>query len=80
MVGTMGGRTAVASNDQIVEGIATANEGVIRAIYSMAQEIVRSIDEKEASVQIGDDVIGRSNARYTINRGPRMGRVYADAY
>jgi hypothetical protein len=80
MVGTIGGRTAVANNDQIVEGISTANEGVIRAIYTMTQAIVRSIDEKETSVQIGDDVIGRSNTRYESNRGPRLGRVYADAY
>lgn len=80
MVGTIGGRTAVANNDQIVEGIATANEGVISAIYSMAQTIVQSIDEKDTTVQIGDDTIGRANTRYENNRGVKFGKVYSDAY
>lgn len=45
MVGTLGGRTAVANNNDIVAGIATANQGVIAAIYSMAAQIVRAVEE-----------------------------------
>lgn len=44
MVGSIGRRTAVANNDQIVEGIATAtregNEDLINALYAVAQQII----------------------------------------
>lgn len=47
MVGRFGGRTAVANNDQIVEGIAAgvseANGDVVNAIYAMAGQIVNAI-------------------------------------
>lgn len=64
MVGAMGRRTAVANNDQIVEGISAgvsvANDGVIAAIYAL----MNIIEDKDLSVSIGDDVIGRSYDRY----------------
>ena len=44
MVGSIGSRTAVANNDQIVDGITygvrTANEDVVTAIYAVAQQII----------------------------------------
>ena len=44
LVGSIGNRTAVANNDQIVEGIATAtregNEDLINALYAVAQQII----------------------------------------
>lgn len=47
-VGRFGSRTAVANNDQIVEGVASgvadANVGVINAIYSMANQIVAALN------------------------------------
>ena len=53
LVGTIGGRTAVANNDQIIEGISygveSANEGVINAVYAMAQQIVRAIEDKDTN-------------------------------
>ena len=58
MVGAMGRRTAVASNDQIVEGISAgvsvANDGVIAAIYAL----LNVVEEKDMSVVIGDNEIG----------------------
>lgn len=48
MVGRIGRQTAVANNDQIVEGIAvgvgTANEGLISAVYAAAQQIIRAVE------------------------------------
>ena len=72
MVGGMGRRTVVANNDQIVEGISAgvsiANDGVIAAIYAL----MNIIEDKEWSISIGDDVIGRSCDRYSRNRGIRV--------
>lgn len=81
MVGAMGRRTAVANNDQIVEGISAgvsvANDGVIAAIYAL----MNIIEDKDLSVSIGDDVIGRSYDRYSRNRGVRVNsEAFSNAY
>lgn len=81
MVGSMGGHTAVANNDQIVEGIASgvtvANDGVIAAIYAL----INAVEDKEMSVSIGDDVIGRSYDRYERGRGVRVNRgAFSNSY
>lgn len=51
MVGSIGNRTAVANNDQIVDGIAygvrNANADVVTAIYSVAQQLIRTIEEQD---------------------------------
>jgi len=81
MVGAMGRRTVVANNEQIVEGISAgvtvANDGVIAAIYAL----MNLIEDKDLSVSIGDDVIGRSYDRYSRNRGVRVNSgVFSNAY
>lgn len=81
MVGAMGRRTVVANNEQIVEGISAgvtvANDGVIAAIYAL----MNLIDDKDLSVSIGDDVIGRSYDRYSRNRGVRVNSgAFSNAY
>lgn len=81
MVGTMGRRTAVANNDQIVEGISTgvsiANDGVIAAIYAL----LNVVEEKDMSVVIGDNEIGHSYDRYKEKRGRQVSTgVFANAY
>ena len=81
MVGAMGRRTAVANNDQIVEGISAgvsvANDGVIAAIYAL----MNIIEDKDLSVSIGDDAIGRSYDRYNRSRGVRVNSgAFANAY
>ena len=81
MVGAMGRRTVVANNEQIVEGISAgvtvANDGVISAIYAL----MNIIEDKDLSVSIGDDVIGRSYDRYSRNRGVRVNSgAFSNAY
>jgi hypothetical protein len=81
MVGAMGRRTAVANNDQIVEGISTgvsvANDGVIAAIYAL----LNVVEEKDFSVNIGDNQIGESYDRYNRTRGVRVNTgAFSNAY
>ena len=66
LVGRIGNRAAVANNDQIVEGIASANDGVINAIYAMAQRIVTAIEEN------GGDIYVEADGTATQNRRNRM--------
>lgn len=81
MVGTMGRRTAVANNDQIVEGISAgvsiANDGVIAAIYAL----LNVVEEKDMSIVIGDNEIGHSYDRYKEKRGRQVSTgVFSNAY
>ena len=81
MVGAMGRRTAVANNDQIVEGISAgvsvANDGVIAAIYAL----LNVVEEKDFSVNIGDNQIGESYDRYDRARGVRVNTgAFSNAY
>jgi hypothetical protein len=81
MVGAIGRRTAVANNDQIVEGISAgvsvANDGVIAAIYAL----LNVVEEKDMSVVIGDNEIGHSYDRYKEKRGRQVSTgVFANAY
>ena len=52
LVGTIGGHNAVANNDQIVDGIAQGNEGVVNAVYAMANLIVNAIENKDMDVSL----------------------------
>ena len=69
LVGTMGGKTAVANNDQIVagisEGVSGANEGVINAIYSMASMVVKAVEEKDSNFYLGGRQLARALAPYS---------------
>ena len=81
MVGAMGRRTAVANNDQFVEGISAgvsvANDGVIAAIYAL----LNVVEEKDFSVNIGDNQIGESYDRYNRARGVRVTTgAFSNAY
>lgn len=81
MVGAMRRRTAVANNDQIVEGISAgvsvANDGVIAAIYAL----LNVVEEKDFSVNIGDNQIGESYDRYNRTRGVRVNTgAFSNAY
>lgn len=81
MVGSIGRRTAVANNDQIVTGItngvASANGAVVAALY----QVIAAIEDKDTSVNIGDEAIGKANARYNKSRGNYQNEgVFANAY
>lgn len=71
LVGQIGNRTAVANNDQIVSGIATANEGVINAIIAATQQIISSIENNGGDVYMDGDKVGERVTAYQ-NRQNRM--------
>lgn len=56
LVGQIGSRTAVANNGQIVQsvsaGVSAANDGVISALYAIASQIIRAIDEKDNNLYL----------------------------
>lgn len=81
MVGSIGGHTAVANNDQIVEGITNgvsiANSEVVSAINTL----IAVVGNKNLNVSIGDDSIGRAYDRYNTKRGARVNSgAFANAY
>lgn len=52
LVGTIGNKTAVANNDQIVAGIAEANEEVVNAVFAIGSMIVKAINDKDTDLTI----------------------------
>lgn len=77
MVGSIGRRTAVANNDQIVEGITygvrEANDDVVTAIYAVAQQVISEMrNQSSGNGSGGGDDFDR--AVYEANR--RNARVY----
>ena len=64
MVGQIGGHTAVANNGQIVEGIASANDGVINAVMAIGQMIVKAIDDKDSNIQLDGKIVSRALYKY----------------
>ena len=76
MVGSIGGRTAVANNDQIVEGIASgvraANDDMITVMYQMAQSIVAAIQEQGGDIYLDAHKVG---TRVTTEQN-RQNRIY----
>ena len=49
-IGRLGNRTAVANNDQIVDGIASANEGVVNTLYAVAEQIITAIESNSGDI------------------------------
>ena len=77
MVGSIGGKTAVANNDQIVDGITygvrEANDDVVTAIYAVAQQIIAEMrNQGNGNGSCGGYDFDR--AVYEANR--RNARVY----
>ena len=74
MVGSIGSRTAVANNDQIVDGITygvrTANEDVVTAIYAVAQQIISEMRSSDGGSS------GFSIDRYIDNYNKTKQRAY----
>ena len=57
--------------------MSVANDGVIAAIYAL----LNVVEEKDFSVNIGDNQIGESYDRYVLNRGMRVNSgPFANAY
>lgn len=77
MVGSIGRRTAVANNDQIVDGITygvrEANDDVVTAIYAVAQQIIAEM-RNQGNGNGGGGGYDFDRAVYEANR--RNARVY----
>lgn len=75
MVGTIGQRTAVANNDQIVSGIQSgvenANVSVVAALYQLIS-VAERIAEKDTTVEIDGEAVTKSAASYAP-RGYNLG-------
>lgn len=76
MVGSIGRRTAVANNDQIVEGITygvrEANDDVVTAIYAVAQQIISEMRNQDSGGSGG----GHDFDRAVHDAQRRNARVY----
>lgn len=76
LVGNIGGRTAVANNDQIVNGISDgvrdANMDVVNALYAVAQQIITTVREKDTNTYID----GRKLTETVTSQQNRMNRMY----
>ena len=77
-VGSFGGHTAVANNDQIVtavaNGVSMANDRMVSAIENQTNALETAIDRKNLDVQIGDRQIAEAN-----NRGQKgLGNKFVD--
>ena len=84
LVGTINGNTAVANNDQIIDGIeGGVARGLIPLVSYVAQilEATQEVASKDMTVNIGDGDIGRSYDRYNSRRGARVNSgAFANAY
>lgn len=74
-VGRIGSKTAVANNDQIVNGIANgvsvANDGVISALYNVSRQLVFAIESNGGDVYLNAQKVGEQTTR-AQNRANRM--------
>lgn len=52
LVGRIGGRTAVANNDQIVASLAMANEEVVNAVMAIGAMIVKAVNDKDTATYL----------------------------
>lgn len=60
LVGQIGNRTAVANNDQIISGIASANQGVINAVMAIGAMITKAVNDKDSNVYLDGKPMMRS--------------------
>lgn len=73
LVGTINGHTAVANNNQIVEGIASANEGVISAVYSMGNLLLKAVEAIDPDIQLDGQSLADKMYHYNQQAATRYG-------
>lgn len=73
LVGRIGNRTAVANNDQIVSGIANANEGVVNAVYAIGSMIVKAVNDKDNNFYVSGKQLARTLAPYSASAAKTAG-------
>ena len=68
MVGSIGKKTAVANNDQIVEGISSgvseANLDLINAVMAMGNMIVKAVEDKDMNAYMDGRLVSRQLYAY----------------
>lgn len=64
LVGQIGRRAAVANNDQIIDGIASANTGVINAVMAIGAMITKAVNDKETAVMLDGRKVSRGLYQY----------------
>lgn len=64
LIGQIGNRTAVANNDQIVDGIASANTGVINAVMAIGAMITKAVNDKDTTVSLDGRQVSRGLYKY----------------
>ena len=64
LVGQIGNRAAVANNDQIVDGIASANTGVINAVMAIGAMITKAVNDKDTTVSLDGRQVSRRLYKY----------------
>lgn len=75
------GKTAVANNGQIVDGISDGVSRANEAVVATLLDLISAVEQKDTGVYIGDREIGRSYDRYTTSRGYRVNSgAFANAY
>ena len=73
LVGTINGHTAVANNNQIVEGIASANEGVVNAVYSMGNLLLKAVESIDPDVTLDGQSLADAMYHYNKQAANRYG-------
>lgn len=64
LVGQIGNRTAVANNDQIIDGIASANQGVINAVMAIGAMITKAVNDKDTATYLDGRQVSKSLYKY----------------
>ena len=67
------GHTAVANNNQIVEGIASANEGVISAVYSMGNLLLKAVEAIDPDITLDGQSMADAMYHYNKQAASRYG-------
>ena len=73
IVANMGSRTGVMNVNQMEAALANSNEGVISALYSVANEVVRAVNNKNFDVYMDASKVGQSVTTYQNNQTRRTG-------
>lgn len=83
MVGRIGGKSAVANNDQIVAGISAgvrnANDEVVSAVFAVAQQIITAINENGGDVYLDGTKVGQKTTEVQNRRNRMYGKALSNA-
>lgn len=78
MVGSIGRKTAVANNDQIVDGIrggvSDANGELITVLYAVANQVIQAIADKDSDVYLDSDRVSARVTRTQSSQSRMYGR------